>query len=33
MAEPSAAQRRLQSLLIRGSGAPEVHVSLVIVDG
>jgi hypothetical protein len=33
VAEPSAAQRHLQSLLIRGSGAPEVHVSLVIVDG
>jgi hypothetical protein len=33
VAEPSAAQRPLQSLLIRGSGAPEVHVSLVAVDG
>jgi hypothetical protein len=28
-AEPSAAPRRLQSLLIRGGGAPDVHVSLV----
>jgi hypothetical protein len=28
-AELSAAPRRLQSLLIRGSGAPDVHVSLV----
>jgi hypothetical protein len=28
VAEPSAAPRRLQSLLIRGDGAPDVHVSL-----
>jgi hypothetical protein len=29
VAEPSAAPRHLQSLLIRGGGAPDVHVSLV----
>jgi hypothetical protein len=29
MAEPSAATQRLQSLLIRGGRAPNVHVSLV----
>jgi hypothetical protein len=29
VAEPSAAPRRLQSLLIRGGRAPDVHVSLV----
>jgi hypothetical protein len=33
MAEPSATPRRLQSLLIRGGGAPEVHVSLVAGGG
>jgi hypothetical protein len=33
VAEPSAAPRRLQSLLIRGGGAPEVHVSLVAGGG
>jgi hypothetical protein len=27
--EPSAAPRRLQSLLIRGGGAPDVHVPLI----
>jgi hypothetical protein len=27
--EPSATPRRLQSLLIRGGGAPDVHVSLI----
>jgi hypothetical protein len=31
--EPSAAPRRLQSLLIRGGGAPDVHVSLVTGGG
>jgi hypothetical protein len=31
VAEPSAAPQRLLSLLIRGGGAPEVHVSLVSV--
>jgi hypothetical protein len=31
--EPSAAPWRLQSLLIRGGGAPEVHVSLVAGGG
>jgi hypothetical protein len=30
---PSAAPRRLQSLLIRGGGAPNVHVSLVAGGG
>jgi hypothetical protein len=29
VAEPSTAPRRLQSLLIRGSGTPDVHVSLI----
>jgi hypothetical protein len=29
VAEPSAAPRRLQSLLIRGGGAPDVHMSLI----
>jgi hypothetical protein len=29
MAEPSATPLRLQSLLIRGGRAPDVHVSLV----
>jgi hypothetical protein len=33
VAEPSAAPRRLQSLLIRGTGAPDVHVSLVVGGG
>jgi hypothetical protein len=33
VAEPSAAPRRLQSLLIRGGGAPKVHVSLVASGG
>jgi hypothetical protein len=33
VAEPSAAPRRLQSLLIRGGGAPEIHVSLVASGG
>jgi hypothetical protein len=32
-AEPSAAPRRLQSLLIQGGGAPDVHVSLVAGGG
>jgi hypothetical protein len=32
-AEPGAASRRLQSLLIRGGGAPDVHVSLVAGGG
>jgi hypothetical protein len=32
-AEPSAAPRHLQSLLIRGGGAPDVHVSLVAGGG
>jgi hypothetical protein len=31
--EPSAAPRRLQSLLIRGGGAPDVHVPLVAGGG
>jgi hypothetical protein len=31
--EPSAAPRHLQSLLIRGGGAPDVHVSLVAGRG
>jgi hypothetical protein len=31
--EPSATPRRLQSLLIQGSGAPDVHVSLVAGGG
>jgi hypothetical protein len=30
VAEPSAAPRRLQSLLIRGGRAPDVHMSLVV---
>jgi hypothetical protein len=30
VAEPSTAPRRLQSLLIRGGGAPNVHVPLII---
>jgi hypothetical protein len=29
VAEPSATPRRLQSLLIRGGGAPDVHVPLI----
>jgi hypothetical protein len=33
VAEPSATPRRLQSLLIRGGGAPDVHVSLVTGGG
>jgi hypothetical protein len=33
VAEPSAALRRLQSLLFRGGGAPDVHVSLVAGGG
>jgi hypothetical protein len=33
MAEPSTAPRRLQSLLIRGGGAPDVHVSLIAAGG
>jgi hypothetical protein len=33
VAEPSSAPRRLQSLLIRGGGAPTVHVSLVAGGG
>jgi hypothetical protein len=33
VAEPSAAPRRLQSLLIRGGGAPKVHMSLVAGRG
>jgi hypothetical protein len=32
-AKPGAAPRRLQSLLIRGSRAPDVHVSLVADGG
>jgi hypothetical protein len=32
-AKPGAAPQRLQSLLIRGGGAPDVHVSLVTSDG
>jgi hypothetical protein len=32
-AKPSTALRRLQSLLIRGGGAPDVHVSLVAGGG
>jgi hypothetical protein len=31
--EPSAAPRRLQSLLIRGGGVPNVHVPLVAGGG
>jgi hypothetical protein len=31
--EPSAGPRRLQSLLIQGGGAPDVHVSLVTGEG
>jgi hypothetical protein len=33
VAEPSAAPRHMQSLLIRGGGAPDVHVSLVAGGG
>jgi hypothetical protein len=33
VAEPSVVPRRLQSLLIRGGGAPDVHVSLVADGG
>jgi hypothetical protein len=33
VAEPSAAPRRLQLLLIRGGGAPDVHVSLIASGG
>jgi hypothetical protein len=33
VAEPSAAPRHLQSLLIRGGGAPDIHVSLVTGGG
>jgi hypothetical protein len=33
VAEPSAALRRLQTLLIRGGGAPDVHVSLIASGG
>jgi hypothetical protein len=33
VAEPSAAPRSLQSLLIRGGGAPDVHVSLITSGG
>jgi hypothetical protein len=33
MAEPSAAPWRLQSLLIRGGGAPNVHVPLIVGGG
>jgi hypothetical protein len=33
VAEPSAALRRLQSLLIRGGGAPDVHVPLIAGGG
>jgi hypothetical protein len=33
VAEPSATPWRLQSLLIRGGGAPDVHVSLVTGGG
>jgi hypothetical protein len=33
VAEPSAAPRRLQLLLIWGGGAPDVHVSLVAGGG
>jgi hypothetical protein len=32
-AKSGAAPRRLQSLLIRGGGAPDVHVSLVVGGG
>jgi hypothetical protein len=32
-AEPSTAPRRLQSLIIRGGGAPDVHLSLVASGG
>jgi hypothetical protein len=31
--EPSVAPRRLQSLLIRGGGAPDVHVPLITGGG
>jgi hypothetical protein len=33
VAESSAAPRRLQSLLIRGGGAPDVHVPLITGGG
>jgi hypothetical protein len=33
VAEPSTAPRRLQSLLIRGGGAPDVHVPLIAGGG
>jgi hypothetical protein len=33
VAEPSAAPRRLQSLLIQGGGAPDVHVPLIAGGG
>jgi hypothetical protein len=33
MVEPSAAPRRLQSLLIRGGGTPDVHVPLIAGGG
>jgi hypothetical protein len=33
VAEPSAAPRCLQSLLIQGGGAPDVHVSLIVGGG
>jgi hypothetical protein len=33
VAEPNAAPRRLQSLLIRGGGAPDVHVPLITGGG
>jgi hypothetical protein len=33
VAEPSVTSRRLQSLLIRGSGALDVHMSLVAGGG
>jgi hypothetical protein len=33
VAEPSVAPRRLQSLLIRGGGPPDVHVPLITGGG
>jgi hypothetical protein len=33
VAEPSAAPRSLQSLLIQGGGAPDVHVPLIAGGG
>jgi hypothetical protein len=33
VAEPNAAPRRLQSLLIRGGGALDVHVPLITGGG